>query len=77
MESHESHLIRFLIKDFVLNQIREFNPTMIIVSYSGRLQILDSHFVEIMQELTKIANYKLIFFPNLTNSFITDDMIQL
>lgn len=59
-----------MIKDFLLNQIREFNPTLVMLSYSGRLHIDDHHFVEILQELTKIANYKLLMFPNLTASLI-------
>ena len=37
----------------------EKNPTLVMLSYSGRLHIEDHHFVEILQELTKIANYKL------------------
>lgn len=65
-----------MIKDFLLNQIREFNPTLIMLSYSGRLHIEDHHFVEILQELTKIANYKLLLFPNLTSAFVTEDMIR-
>lgn len=77
IESHESHFIRFVIKDFLLNQIREFNPTIILISYSGRLQLLDAHFVELMQEFTKIANYKLLFYPNLTTSFLKEEMMQV
>jgi len=29
------------------------------------------------QELTKIANYKLLFFPNLTTAFCDEQMIQV
>lgn len=42
-----------------------------MISYSGRIHIEDNHFVEIIQELTKIANYKLIFYPNLTSAFVS------
>jgi hypothetical protein len=76
IENHESYFIRFIIKDFLLNQIREFNPTLIMISYSGRLHIDDHHFVELLQEFTKIANYKLLFFPNLTSAFLSEEMAQ-
>ena len=65
----ESHLIYQIFWYFLINQIRQFNPTFILVSYSGRLHIEDSHFVEIMQELTKLSQYKTIYFPNLTAYF--------
>lgn len=39
---------------------------MVVVSYSGKLNIEDRHFVEIMKELTKLGNYKVMLFPNLT-----------
>lgn len=45
-----------------------------MLSYSGRLHIEDHHFVELLQELTKIANYKLLLFPNLTNAFLQEHM---
>ena len=76
IENHESYFVRFVIKDFLLNQIREFNPSFILISYSGRIHIEDHHFVEIMQELTKIANYKLLFYPNLTSSFVTKEQVE-
>ena len=69
IDASESHLIYQIMWYFMINQIREFNPTLIMVSYSGRLKIQNNHFVEIMQELTKLANYKLLFFPNLTAQF--------
>lgn len=47
-----------------------------MISYSGRIHIEDHHFVEIIQELTKIANYKLLLFPNLTAAFTDEQMGQ-
>lgn len=64
------------MKDFIVNQIREFNPSYVMISYSGRITIDDGHFVELMQELTKVANYKLLFFPNLTTAFCSEEMMQ-
>lgn len=57
--------------------MREFNPHIIMVSYSGRIHIEDHHFVEIMQELTKISNYKLLLFPNLTSAFVSKEMAEV
>ncbi len=76
IENHESYFVRFIIRDFVLNQIREFNPTLIMISYSGRIHIEDHHFVELIQELTKIANYKLVLFPNFTAAFVPKEKAQ-
>jgi hypothetical protein len=47
-----------------------------MISYSGRIHIDDHHFVELLQEFTKIANYKLLFFPNLTSAFVNEEMVQ-
>ena len=60
----------------MLNQIREFNTTMILISYGGRIHIQDHHFVQMVQEFTKIANYKLMLFPNLTTAFVQQQMSQ-
>ncbi len=59
------------MRDFIINQIREFNPSYIMISYSGRLTIEDNHFVEMVQELTKVGNYKLVMYPNMTTGFCT------
>ena len=64
------------MRDFLINQIREFNPSYVMISYSGRVKIEDGHFVEMIQELTKVANYKLIFYPNLTTAFCSEEMMQ-
>lgn len=64
------------MKDFLVNQIREFNPSYVMISYSGRVGIEDAHFVELIQEITKVANYKLLFFPNLTTAFCHEDRMQ-
>jgi len=47
-----------------------------MISYSGRLNIEDNHFVELMQEFTKIANYKLLFYHNFTTAFVNESMTQ-
>ena len=33
------------MKDFLVNQIREFNPSYVMISYSGRIIMDDGHFV--------------------------------
>ena len=72
----QSHLIYQIFWYFMISQIREFCPTFIMISHSGRLKIEDSHFVEIMQELTKLSNYKLIYYPNLTAHFANGENID-
>lgn len=69
IEVYESFVILQIFKYFLVNQIKEFGANYIIVSHSGRLNIEDSHFVEIMQELTKLSHYKIVYFPNLSTRF--------
>lgn len=69
IDVYESFLILQIFKYFLINQIKEFGGSYIIVSHSGRLNIEDSHFVQIMQELTKLSHYKIVYYPNLSTRF--------
>lgn len=62
------------MREVLYSQINDFNPAAIIVSYSGKLHIENRHFVEIMKELTKVSNYKVVMFPNLTKSYVFDQL---
>ena len=65
------------MKDFLINQIREFHPSMVVVSHSGRIGMGEEHFVEMVQELTKVANYKLVMWNNLTTAMCGDEHMQI
>jgi hypothetical protein len=56
--------------------MRNFRPTTIILSYSGKIKIDDAHMVELTQELTKISNYKLLFFTNFTAAHCKEKMFR-
>lgn len=64
--TYASYFIYFLMKDFIIEDIKKFNPDIIIVSYNGELVIKDEHFVKIMQELAGVCKRKLMLFPNFT-----------
>lgn len=74
VQQYESNFIYYMFKEVVYTQISDFNPAVILVSYSGKLSIEDYHFTEIIKDLTKIANYKVILFPNLTKTFFINDI---
>lgn len=46
-----------------------------IISYSNRIVLEDTHFVELIQQLTSIGRYKMMLFPNFTTSYI--DQIKM
>ena len=50
-KKYSSYFVWALLKDFVGEDIKKFNPNYIVVSYSGRINIIDSHFTEIFQSL--------------------------
>lgn len=58
------------MRKYLYSQIKIFQPTHIIISYSNRIIIEDNHFVEMVQELTNISKCKIMFFPNFTTSFV-------
>ena len=58
--------MRFLLRDHLFAEMRQFMPNIIILSYSGRIHIENDHFVEIMQELSKISP-RVILYPNLSS----------
>ena len=73
---YASYFIWFLIRDFVGEDIKKFNPGYIVVSYSGRIQIIDEHFVRIMQELCLASSRKVLFYPNFTSELAEDVAIN-
>lgn len=53
---------------FLYDSFRKFNPTHIVVSYSGqgRLAILDEHWVGLLQELAGIGRRRVMMVGNFT-----------
>lgn len=47
--------------------MKNFRPHSLFLSYTGRINIENEHFIEMMQELVKICP-KVILFPNYTNA---------
>lgn len=53
-----------MMEEIVYNQIREFNPTLIIVSQSGKPMIQSHHFESIIKELCLISNMRVILYTH-------------
>ena len=68
-----SYFIWFLLKDFVGDNINKFNPHYIVVSYSGRINILDEHFTRIIQGLCSSCSRKVLFFPNFSTELVEEE----
>lgn len=56
------------MRDQIYNAMRNYKPSIILLSYSGKLNLTNEHFLEIMQQLIKVQP-KIVFFPNLTSAF--------
>ena len=46
---YASYFVWFIIRDFLYDDIRKFNPNMILISYSGKVNIRDEHFIKMTQ----------------------------
>lgn len=68
VSKYASYFVWFLIRDFVGDDIKKFNPNYIVFSYSGKINIIDDHFIRIMQEFAEASNRKVIFYPNFTTA---------
>ena len=73
IEAYESNFIRFMLRDHLYAEMRKFKPTTVIISYSGRISIDHDHFIEIIQELSKLSS-KIMLFPNYTTAIVRDKM---
>lgn len=52
--------------------LREYNPSMIIVSYSGKINIESTYFIELIKQLTLISNFRLVLYVNQAKMFCFD-----
>lgn len=71
--NNETTFISFIMNELMYNQILEFNPSVIVVSYSQKVYIENEYFVEMMKELTITANYKVVFFANLFKNYLFEE----
>ena len=59
-----------MLKDFVGDDIKKFAPNVIVISYSGRIKIINDHFEDIIKELASISSRKCLLYPNFTSIHI-------
>ena len=64
----ESAYISFMMKELIFSHILDFNPSCIVVSYSQKLRIEEEVFVDLVKELTVLANYKVVFYATTGSS---------
>ena len=69
IEFYESSFIKFMMEEVVMSHLREYNPSMIILSYSGKIHLDNEYFVEMIKQLTVISNFRLVFYPNHAKMF--------
>lgn len=50
----------------IYNEVRDYLPNTIIISYNGQLDIYEDHFNEIIRNLTIIGDHRLMLFPNMS-----------
>ena len=70
--NNSSYFVWALLRDFLGDDIKKFNPTYVVVSYSGRINLLDAHFTLLLQELCLASNRRVLFFPNFTAELAED-----
>jgi hypothetical protein len=58
------------MKELVYIHIKEFNPSLIVVSMSHRLHLETPFFEELIKELTIIGNMRIIFYNNFSRNYI-------
>ena len=68
-EMLQSWACRMLMQEVVLGEVRSFNPSVVVISYSSKLQLTDPHFEEIVRELTVLSNMKLVLYNNCTRAY--------
>lgn len=49
IEPYHSAFIWYIMKELVLNQIREFNPSLVIISQSHLINLKNAHFEAILK----------------------------
>ena len=57
-----SNDIYFLFQTVIFEEIRSFDPSFVIVSYNGYLNLSEEHWNEIVKNLTIIADHKICLF---------------
>lgn len=62
-----------MMEEVVLSHLREYNPSMVVVSYSGKIRIENEYFVELIKQLTVISNFRLMFYPNHAKMFCFEE----
>lgn len=69
-EFYQSKFIKFIIKEVILIQVREFNPSLVVISLTHRLHLDPDFYQELIKELTIIGNMRLVLYHNLTRTYM-------
>ena len=64
-----------MLRDHLYSEMLRFRPTTILLSYSGRIVLDNDHFLEIVQELSKVCN-RVVLFPNFTTALVKEKMVE-
>ncbi len=73
IEFYESTFVKFMMEEIVISHLREYNPSMIVLSYSGKINIDNDYFVEMVKQLAVISNFRLLFYVNHAKMFCFDE----
>jgi hypothetical protein len=66
---NSSHDINFLFHHIIYNQVQQYRPNIIFISYNGELVLEKDHWNDIVRNMTILAHHKVILFTNLTGLF--------
>ena len=64
----------FLFDQIIFEEIRNFSPSVILFNYGDIYNLKENHFNYLIQNLTDIADHRIILFPDFINLF--DDATQ-
>lgn len=73
IEFYESSFVKFMMEEVVMSHLREYNPSVVVLSYSGKVTVDTDYFVELIKQLTIVSNFRLLFYPNQGKMFCFDE----
>lgn len=58
------------MREIIYNQIREFGPSLIIISHANTVNLLPHHLQQLLSQLSILTNMKIIFYNNITHHIL-------
>lgn len=55
---------------YVSKIIIEFVPSLVVISYSGKIHLENFHFSEIIKQLAIHSNSRMVFYPSMYKTFL-------